>query len=335
MKRFLVVALAAGLIAVMWAESGFAAGNVIKLKYGHVERIEDPQHMFAERFAKRVNELTEGRVVIEIYPSGQLGAEGELIDGVQFGSIEMGHHVFASLGKVHKDMPLFGLPYLFRDAAHGLMATNPETSPVMARLNEEMVKQANMRVIGCYTRGFRHLSAKFPVYSPEDLKGKKIRGIPVPMWTTLLKGMGAIPVPVAISELPTALVTGLVVGQENPLGQMWAAKIYETQSHIMLTGHMLDLLPVFVNEAVWNKILEGDHRALIMQAMKEASDYSRMWSEEQEKEYIRLFKEKGVTIIGEQEGLNKEAFKKAVLEQVRKDFPQWAGYVEELQKIGQ
>jgi len=332
MKRFLVMILAAGLIATLLQGSGLSAENVIKLKYGHVEKIEDPQHMFAERFAERTKELTEGRVIIEIYPNGQLGAEGELIDGVQFGSVEMGHHVFASLGKVHKDMPLFGLPYLFRDAAHGLMATNPETSPLMAKFNEEMAKQANMMVIGCYTRGFRHLSAKFPVYSPDDLKGKKIRGIPVPMWTTLLKGMGAIPVPVAISELPTALATGLVLGQENPLGQMWAAKLYETQSHIMLTGHMLDLLPVFVNEAIWNKFSERD-RTLIMQVMKEASDYSRMWSEEQEKEYIRLFKEKGVTIIGEQEGLNKEAFKKAVLEQVRKDFPQWAGYVDELQRL--
>lgn len=334
MKRFLAMILAAGLIATLLQGSGMSAENVIKLKYGHVERIEDPQHMFAERFAKRVNELTEGRVVIEIYPNAQLGREAELIDGVHFGSVEMGHHVFASLGQVHKDMPLFGLPYLFRDAAHGLMATNPETSPLMAKFNEEMAKQANMRVIGCYTRGFRHLSAKFPVYSPENLKGKKIRGIPLPMWTTLLKGMGAIPVPVAIAEVPTALVTGLIEGQENPLGTMWAAKLYETQSHIMLTGHMLDLLPVFVNEGIWNKISEKD-RALISQAMKETSDYTMQWSQEQEDEYIRLFKEKGVTIIGEKEGLNKEAFKKAVLEQVRKDFPQWAGYVEELQKIGQ
>ena len=332
MKRFLVVVLAAGLIAALIAGSGLSAGNVIKLKYGHVERIEDPQNLFAERFAERTKELTEGRVIIEIYPNAQLGQVAELIDGVQFGSVDMGHHVFASLGQVHKDMPLFGLPYLFRDAVHGLKATNPEASPLMAKLNEEMARQASMRVIGCYTRGFRHLSANFPVYSPDDLKGKKIRGVPLPMWTTLLKGMGAIPIPVAISEVPTALITGLIVGQENPLGTMWAAKLYETQSHIMLTGHMMDLLPVFVNEAAWNKIPEGD-RALVSQAIKETSDYTLAWSEEQDGEYMRLFKEKGVTIIGEQDGLNNEAFKEAVLKQVREDFPEWAGYVDELQKL--
>ncbi len=256
----------------------------------------------------------------------------ELIDGVQFGSVDMGHHVFASLGQVHRDMPLFGLPYLFRDAAHGLRATNPETSPLMAKLNAEMAQQAGMRVIGCYTRGFRHLSANFPVYGPDDLRGKKIRGVPLPMWTTLLKGMGAIPVPVAISEVPTALVTGLIVGQENPLGTMWAAKLYETQSHIMLTAHMMDLLPVFINEGVWNRISEGD-RALISRAIKETSDYTLAWSEEQDDEYMRLFREQGVTIIGEEDGLNNEAFKEAVLKQVREDFPEWAGYVDELQKL--
>ncbi|NLM94263.1 MAG: hypothetical protein GX165_01725 [Firmicutes bacterium] len=67
MKRFLLVVLATGLIAAL--ACGSAAANVIKLKYGHVERIEDPQHMFAERFAERVRELTEGRVIIEIYPN--------------------------------------------------------------------------------------------------------------------------------------------------------------------------------------------------------------------------------------------------------------------------
>lgn len=297
-----------------------------------VERVEEPQHQFAVRFAERVKELTEGRVIIDVYPNTQLGEVGELINGVKAGTIEMGHHSVASLGQVYPDAAVFNLPYLFRDLEHGLKAVNPDTSPVMQKINEKLIEVGNMLVLGAYTRGYRHLSAKFPVYSPSDLHGKKIRGVPLPMWTTLIKGMGAIPVPVAIAEVPTALMTGLIEGQENPLGQMWASKLYEVQSHIMLTGHMVDLLTVFINYDVWQKIPESD-RALIKQAMAETTAYSLKFALETEQDYIKKFKEKGVTIIGKEDGLDVEAFREAVLKQVKEDYPNWDAYVEEIQKI--
>lgn len=309
-----------------------AAGAAIRLKYGHVERIEEPQHQFALYLADRVKELTDGRIIIDVYPNAQLGEVNELINGVSAGTIEMGHHVFASLAQIYPDAAVFSLPYLYRDIKHAIAAANPDTSPVMQKINEELIKRGNLRVIGAYTRGYRHLSAKFPVYKPSDLQGRKIRGIPLQMWTSLIKGMGAIPVPVAIAEVPTALMTGLIEGQENPLAQMWAAKLYEVQSHIMLTGHMADLLCVFINNSVWEKIPESD-RALLKQAMAEASAYSLDFALKAEQEYIEKFREKGVTIISEKDGLDVAAFREAVSKQVREDFPNWADYIEEIQKI--
>ncbi|WP_369018506.1 TRAP transporter substrate-binding protein [Thermatribacter velox] len=331
MKRFYWVIVFMVLCFFLLGLSGIA-GAVMHLKYGHVERTEDPQHQFALYLSNRVKELTEGRIIIDVYPHAQLGEVNELINGVKSGIIEMGHHVFASLAQVYPDAAVFSLPYLYRDIEHGIKAVNPETSPVMQKINEELMKKGNMLVLGAYTRGYRHLSANFPVYSPADLKGKKIRGVPLQMWTSLIKGMGAIPVPVAIAEVPTALMTGLIEGQENPLAQMWASKLYEVQSHIMLTGHMVDLLCVFINRNVWERIPESD-RELIKQAMAETSEYSLKFALEKEEEYIQMFKEKGVTIITKEDGLDVDAFREAVLEQVRKDFPEWTGYIEEIQKI--
>lgn len=179
-----------GLMVFVFGASLVGAADVIRLKYGHVERIESPQHQFAIYLADRVKELTDGRIIIDIFPHAQLGEISELIDGVKSGSVEMGHHVFASLGQVHKDMPLFGLPYLYRSPEHGLTATNPVTSPLMKKFNEEMATSANMRVIGTYTRGFRHLSCKFPVYSPADLKGQKNQGCTTPDVDFNVEGYG-------------------------------------------------------------------------------------------------------------------------------------------------
>lgn len=148
----------------------------------------------------------------------------------------------------------------------------------------------------------------------------------------MLKGMGAIPVPVAIAEVPTALMTGLIVGQENPFGQMWASKLYETQDYIMLTGHMMDLLCIFINDDVWESIPPAD-RKIFEKALADAQQYSLDWSMDQRTNYIKMFEEKGVTIIGEEDGLDNEAFKEAVLAQVYKDYPDWNEYIEEIQKI--
>src|SRR5918993_533138 len=79
----------------------------------------------------------------------------------------------------------------------------------------------------------------------------------------MIRGFGAIPTPVEVAELPTALMTGMVIGQENPLTMINANKLYEVQSHVMLTGHMQNVLPVFVNERAWQSISEKDRNAIL------------------------------------------------------------------------
>jgi TRAP-type C4-dicarboxylate transport system substrate-binding protein len=98
------------------------------------------------------------------------------------------------------------------------------------------------------------MTAKMAVYSPADLKDKRFRGVPLQLWTSMIKGMGAIPTPVEVGELPTALMTGMVIGQENPLTMINANKLYEVQTHVMLTSHMQNVLPVFINEKTWQSI---------------------------------------------------------------------------------
>lgn len=302
------------------------------LRYAHVGVEGEDQTIWVAEFAERVKEATSGRVEIQVYPNSQLGNLGEILDGVRTGSIAMAHHTYSSLGNIIPAFSVFDGPYVYRDAAHALHASSPYTSPVVQELNKELVDEAGMRVIANFYRGARHLSATIPVYGPKDLAGKKVRGIPVKVWLSMLEGMGAIPTPVEFSELTTALMTGLVIGQENPLNTIYSAKLHEVQDYIMLTGHMQSVLVVFINDDVWQGIPESD-RQIIEKVAEEMGEVSLKRSEASFDDVKQKLEDEGITFIDESSGLDNEAFREGVLKQIAKDFPDWLSYIERIQKI--
>ena len=196
-----------------------AAHAQIKLRYAHVGVANAPQTLYADEVAKLVKERTNGRVEIQVFPNSQLGGVGEMVDGVKSGAISMGHHDFASLGKIVPNTAVFNTPFVYRDPGHSLRATDARTSPALKEINQQLVEKGNMRIIGSFFQGTRELTSKEKVLSPKDMAGKKYRGVPVKLWSSMITGMGAVATPVEVSELATALATGLVVGQENPAAE--------------------------------------------------------------------------------------------------------------------
>lgn len=320
------------ILVVLVVAVGIVGASPITLRYAHVGVEGEPQTRYAAELAAMIEERTEGRVKVQVYPNSQLGNISEMVNGVKTGSIAMAHHDFASLGTILSEMSVFNAPYVYRDAEHAVRATDPRTSPVLDKINERLVKEGNIRVIGSFYRGARQLSANFPVYSPEDLRGRKIRGVPLKLWTSMLTGMGAIPTPVEITELTTALMTGLVSGQENPLSNIYAQKFHEVQTHIMMTRHMESVLSTFINERVWNSIPEKD-RAIIEQSMTDMAQISLQWERESEQSIKETLIKEGITFIGEEDGLDIDAFRVAVLAQIDKDFPEWRELIAEIESI--
>jgi TRAP-type C4-dicarboxylate transport system substrate-binding protein len=189
-----------------------------------------------------------------------------------------------------------------------------------------------MRIVGNLFQGTRHLTSKEKVLSPKDMAGKKYRGVPVKLWSTMLTGMGAVATPVEVSELATALATGLVVGQENPLPNIYNLKLYEVQKFVMLTGHMQSVLSVFVNERVWQGIPAAD-RKIIEDTMIEVGRKTLDWDNETAARYRRDLEGKGMTFVEAKDGLDVPAFRSAVLAQVNKDFPEWKALIEQIQAV--
>ena len=123
MKIRSMISLAA--IAVMAAGAAHAQ---VKLRYAHVGVANAPQTLYADEVAKLIKERTNGRVEIQVFANSQLGGVGEMVDGVKSGAISMGHHDFASLGKIVPNTAVFNTPFVYRDPGHALRATDARTS---------------------------------------------------------------------------------------------------------------------------------------------------------------------------------------------------------------
>jgi tripartite ATP-independent transporter DctP family solute receptor len=304
----------------------------VKLRWAHVGTAGAPQTLYADEVAKLVKERTEGRVEIQVYPNSQLGNAGEMVDGIKSGAISMGHHEFASLAKIVPNAAVFNTPFMYRDAEHSLRATSEKTSPALKEINEELVKKGNMRIVGSFFAGTRHLTSNEKVLSSKDMNGKKYRGVPIKLWSSMLTGMGAVATPVEVSELATALATGLVVGQENPLCNLYSLKLHEVQKFVMMTGHMQSTLAVFVNERAWQRVPAAD-RKIIEETMAEVGQATLQWDRDTTDKCRSDLQAKGMTFIEEKDGLDIDGFRAAVLAQVGKDFPEWPPYIEKIRAV--
>ncbi len=148
----------------------------------------------------------------------------------------------------------------------------------------------------------------------------------------MIRGMGAIPTPVEFSELTTALMTGLVVGQENPLSNIYASQIYEVQSHIAMTNHMLSCLAVFIHEELWQRISNEDQQ-IILNTIKELSAESVKWIEDSDEQLKNILMSKGLVFIDSTNGLDIINIRHSVQARIYADFPEWKNYMHQIQKI--
>lgn len=294
------------------------AQKAIEFRYGHMNPPTSAAGLQASWLAEAIAKHTGGQVKVTVYPSSQLGKLQELAEAVSTGTIALSHNTAAGIGSLHEPFAALDTPYLYRDVDH-LMKVVDVGSPVMGKLNEGLVKAAGVRVLYAYYFGTRHLTANKAVKQPSDLAGQKIRAIPFPIYMTAVEGMGAVPVPVDWSEVPTALATGKVNGQENPVNVVLSSKLYESQSHLMQTGHIMNAQVVVINEKAWQGLSPAQRDQLTAAAnevRKRATDAVRS-QEASETDELRKLK---MNVIGPAEGLDLAAFRTSVRKAVDPKF---------------
>lgn len=311
-----LLALAAGAALALPALS--QAQKTVEFRYGHMNPPTSAAGQQAQWLAEAIAKHTAGQVKVTVYPSSQLGKLQELAEAVSTGTIALSHNTAAGIGSLHEPFAALDTPYLYRDVDH-LMKVVDVASPVMKTLNEGLVKAAGVRVLYAYYFGTRHLTTNKLVKAPADLAGQKIRAIPFPIYMSTVEGMGAVPVPVDWSEVPTALATGKVNGQENPVNVVLSSKLYESQSHLMQTGHIMNAQVIVINERAWQGLAPAQREQLAAAASevrKRATDMVRS-QEATETDELRKLK---MNVVGPAEGLDLVAFRNAVRKAIEPKF---------------
>lgn len=295
-----------------------AAAADMTFRYGHMNTPTSVMGQQANWLAEEVAKNTGGKVSIEVFPSSQLGSIKELAEGVSTGTIALSHNTAGALSTLHDPIAALDTPYLYRDVNH-LMKVVDADSPVMKTLNEGLIKDGGVRILYAFYFGARQLTANMAVKQPSDLAGVKIRAIPSPIYLSAVEGLGAVPVPVDWAEVPTALATGVVAGQENPVSVVLDNKLYEVQSHLMLTGHIRAAELVLVNEEAWQS-LSPDMQDAFTKAAATVRQRATKATLEKEASDLQGLKDAGMTVIGSDNGLDLEAFRKSVEAVVMKKF---------------
>ncbi len=294
------------------------AQKSIEWRYGHMNPPTSAAGIQANWLAEAVEKNTAGQIKIKVYPASQLGKLQELAEAVSTGTIALSHNTAAGIGSLHDPFAALDTPYLYRDIDH-LMKTVDVDSPVMKKLNEGLVKSAGVRVLYAYYFGTRQLTTNKAVTQPSELSGMKIRAIPFPIYMTAVQGLGAVPVPVDWSEVPTALATGVVNGQENPVNVVLSSKLYEAQSHMMLTSHIMNAQVIVINEKIWQG-LSPELRQAVTKAAAEVRQRATESVRAQESEELAKLKSLKMTVIGPDNGLKLDAFKASVNKLVNEKF---------------
>ncbi|MEQ3631446.1 MAG: DctP family TRAP transporter solute-binding subunit [Sulfitobacter sp.] len=253
-----------GLLAVSLAAFAPVAALAadVSIRLGHVLPESHSWHTAASGFADEVNSRTEGRVAIEVFPSGQLGSEKEVIEGLQFGSVQAGLIGSGSFQGIEPRMGIIEMPYAWGAREQAFAALDGDLGAALA----EMMDAKGIKVLGWWENGFRNITNNVrPIENPEDLAGLKIRVTPDKVRLATFEGLGAEPAPLSFGELYSALQQGLFDAQENPLAIIYSASFFEVQKYVSLSEHIWGAATLTMSSATWDKISSED-QTIVMEA---------------------------------------------------------------------
>ena len=260
----LVGLLCVAAIGGLYGGGSFAQEKVVTLRLGHIFPITHPVHKATTTMAEYIKQESRGKLVIDVHPNAALGKGNALAENISLGTVEMGT---AGPGLLSRLEPAWGLiagQYVFKSADSMFKVLD---GPIGDDIKNRLLTKRGMRTLGIGYLGKRHLTANKPIYRPEDLKGMKIRIPNIPLRRAAFIAWGASPTPMAFSEVYLALQQGVVDGQENPLAQIVAAKFYEVQKYLMLTGHALNPEILLMNEKKFQS-LPGKYREILLSGAK-------------------------------------------------------------------
>lgn len=287
-KKCIVCLIALTLVAL--SAGSILAAPKMKLRLGHVLDQKSTRHEAAKKFAELVTQKTNGTIVVELFPSSQLGNERDMLEGLQMGTIDA---VITGdiVSNFYGPLGLFSVPYMFSSLEH-LRAVM--YGPIGDEIKAGLVKESDIVALEFMERGPREITSNKPVNSVDDIQGLKIRVPEIPVIVESWKAMGANPTPMAFGEVYTALQQKTIDAQENPFVDIASAKLEEVQKFIAISDHMFGYAMLSISPEVWKKLSDAD-KSIFRESAKEARDYQNGLLVKVDADLKQYFISKGVT----------------------------------------
>lgn len=273
MKKILVVLLSVGLATLIFAggTSVVSAQKVLRLAETHPQ--DYPTTKGDYEFARLVKERSNGRMIVEVFHSKQLGEEKAVIEQVQLGAIDFTRVSISPVSAFARELDAFQLPYLYRDATHmWKVLDGPIGQEILRKL-----EAANFVGLGWFEAGSRNFYTKKQVKTVGDLKGMKIRVQQAPLMVGMVEGLGAVATPLSFGEVYSALQTGVIDGAENNWPSYLSTSHYEVAKYFIVDEHTRVPEIMISSKKVFDKLAKED-QAIIRKAMKDAQPYQfKLW----------------------------------------------------------
>ena len=266
MKRALALLIACGLLLGVTATSSFAADKVV-IKMAGMKPDGEPETLGMRKFGEILKELSGGKYDVQVFPNSQLGKEDAYIASTRKGIIQM-CATGTQTSALHPAMAMLETPMLYDSYDHARRAMEGETFKL---INEGFTEKSGLRTLNAFPLGFRHFYTKKPLNGIDDVKGLRMRVPNIPLYTNFAKECGISGQPMPFAEVPSALDQGVIDGGDSPLSDIVALKMYEITPQITLTGHILVIHSLYINEKFYQSLPEQD-KAWFNEAAKRAAD---------------------------------------------------------------
>jgi tripartite ATP-independent transporter DctP family solute receptor len=287
MRRSTFVRLVPSFLLLVTPLGTLAADQTVVLRLGHVGFPNSLFDITTNEFAKRVNGELKGKLEVKVFHSSQLGSDEQMLKGARVGTPEL-FLPSTVMSTVDARFGVFEMPYIITSRDH--MKKVAANKAVQQALFDGLPGKG-LRVLGVWENGFRHVTNNVrPVAKPDDLKGIKLR-VPSGVWRVrMFQAYGANPSPMALGEVYSALQSGVMDGQENPLAQIWSARFHEVQKFLSLTGHVYTPAYLTIGEDVWKK-LSPEVQKTLGRISSEMADFARSEGARLDKELIGQMKD--------------------------------------------
>jgi tripartite ATP-independent transporter DctP family solute receptor len=271
-----------------------SASDAWKLKLCHGLAPDHPYQLGSLEFGRLIEEYTDGKVTVEVFPNGQLAAsEREMYEALQMGTLDMTASTASALVPFDPSFSIFDMPFLFRDKEHAYKVLDSDYG---------MKKLKSLEKFGIVGLAFWECGMFNPVYSgaviknPSDMKGRTIRTIETNITMTWVAALGANPVPMAWSEVFTAIQNKTVDGTLLPIPTIYFSKLYTVAQNVSMLGVTYQPLPLTISKKTWDT-MPDDIKEKMYKAAVEARDYMRVINTKFEEEKVDVMKSEGANVI--------------------------------------